>query len=42
MPYLLGFQAGMMMGPVGLDATVFGASVKPIGAAGRVTATRPL
>jgi len=32
LPYLLGFQAGMMMGPVGLDATVFGASVKPIGA----------
>ena len=32
LPYLLGFQAGMMMGPVGLDATVFGANVKPIGA----------
>ena len=30
--YLLGFQAGMMMGPEGLDATVFGANVKPIGA----------
>ncbi len=32
LPYLLGFQAGMMMSPVGLDETVFGATVKPIGA----------
>ena len=32
MPYLLGFQAGMMMGPEGLDETVFGANVRPVGA----------
>ena len=31
MPYLLGFQAGMMMGPDGLDASMFGANVKPVG-----------
>ncbi len=32
LPYLLGFQAGMMIGPAGLDDTVFGANVKPVGA----------
>ena len=32
MPYLLGFQAGMMMSPDGLDEKVFGANVRPVGA----------
>ena len=32
MPYLLGFQAGMMISPSVLDDTAYGATLKPIGA----------
>jgi peptide/nickel transport system substrate-binding protein len=32
MPYLLGFQAGMMISPASLTENVFGAALKPIGA----------
>lgn len=31
MPYLLGFQAGMMISPTGFGDNAFGAAVKPIG-----------
>ena len=31
MPYLLGFQAGMMISPAGFGDNAFGAAVKPIG-----------
>ena len=32
MPYLLGFQAGMMISPAALTDNPFGANIKPIGA----------
>ncbi len=32
MPYLLGFQAGMMISPSVLDDTAYGATLKPVGA----------
>ena len=32
LPFLLGFQAGMMLSPNAFDETTFGAAIKPIGA----------